>query len=70
MRHFNKGEPILNPLYPTKRLIIIPVNGAASLSPGGSLSIDTYCFIEGIPTLSGEGIDVVIVAYELKSLNA
>jgi hypothetical protein len=57
-------------LYPTKRLIIIPVNGAASLSPGGSLSVDTYCFIEGTPTLSGENIDVVIVAYELQTTTA
>lgn len=63
-------EKIINPLYPTKRLIIIPVNGVATIPPGYLLPIDTYCFIDGLPTASGEDIDVVVVAYEVKTHNA
>lgn len=63
-------EKINNPLYPTKRLIIIPVNGVSTIPPGDLLPIDTYCFIDGLPRLSGEDIDVVVVAYEVKTQNA
>jgi hypothetical protein len=56
-------------------LLIIPINGSPTLSPGGPLPLDTYCYIEDRPALSdedikdrpalsGEDIDVVIVAYE------
>lgn len=70
MRRFNRGANILNRYYPTKRLIIIPINGDSTISPDDRLPVDTYCYIEGVPTLHGEDIDVVIVAYEVKPQNA
>lgn len=66
MRRFNRDESIRNRLYPTKRLIIIPLNGESKISPDELLPMDTYCYIEGVPTLHGEDMDVVVVAYELK----
>lgn len=54
----------MNPFYPTKRLLIIPINGTSTLS-GQLLPIDTYCDIEDRSALSGEDIDVVAIGYEI-----
>ncbi|KAJ5152429.1 hypothetical protein N7492_009709 [Penicillium capsulatum] len=74
VRHFSRGANIQNPNYPTKRLLIIPINGTSTLSPGPSipspgtqLPPDTSCYIEDTPTppvLSGEEIDVIFVMFE------
>ncbi|KAJ5938306.1 hypothetical protein N7466_001440 [Penicillium verhagenii] len=63
VRHFLRGATIINRFYPIKRLLIIPVNGVSTIS-GVSLPIDTYCYIGDGPALTGEDIDVIIVAYE------
>jgi hypothetical protein len=43
--------PILNLHYPTKRLLVIPVNGVLTIPTGeettDTLPIDYYCFIDG-----------------------
>lgn len=70
MRRFNRDANIRNRYYPTKRLIIIPINGDLTISPDDRLPVNSYCYIEGVPTLHGEDIDVVIVAYEVKPYNA
>ncbi|BCR83548.1 uncharacterized protein ACHE_10950S [Aspergillus chevalieri] len=62
VRHFFKGANILD--LPTKELLIIPINGVATLSPGGQLIPDTYCSLKDQPTLSGNNIDVIIVILE------
>lgn len=64
VRHFFRGAKIVNPFYPTKRLLIIPINGTSTLS-GHLLPIDHYCYIEGRSALSGEDIDVVLIGYEV-----
>lgn len=69
VRHFFKGANI-TPSDPAKRLLVIPIGGISTLSPGGQLPIDTYCYIDDKPTLSGEDIDVVFVVYEVKNENA
>jgi hypothetical protein len=48
---------------------MIPINGTSTLSTGGQLPPDTYCYIEGRPTLAGENIDVVFVGFEMKDEN-
>lgn len=69
VRHFFKGANI-KPSNPSKRLLIIPINGTSTLSSDAQLPIelpiDTYCYIDDKPTLSGEDIDVVFVVYEVK----
>lgn len=66
VRHFFKGANILNPYYPEKELLIIPMNGISAISPGGQLPHDTYCYIKDKqkPTLYGDEIDVIIVAFD------
>lgn len=44
---------------------MIPINGTSTLSTGGQIPSDTYCYIEGRPTLAGENIDVVFVGFEM-----
>jgi hypothetical protein len=64
VRHFFRGVNITL-ADPKKQLLIIPINGTSTLSTGGQLPTDTYCYIEDRPTLSGENIDVVFVVWEL-----
>lgn len=51
-------------------MLIIPINGDSTLSPGGPLPVDTYCYIENRPALSGDNIDVIFVAYEIQHRDA
>ncbi|KAJ5577581.1 uncharacterized protein N7459_006545 [Penicillium hispanicum] len=67
-RHFVKGANILNPLYPQKRILIIPMNGTSALSTGGQIPPNTYRCIEGVPTLYGDNIDVVFVGFEVDNI--
>lgn len=70
VRRFFRGANI-KPSDPTKRLLIIPIKGIATLSPpGDELPMDTLCYIDGKPTLSGDDIDVVFVAFERACINA
>ncbi|KAI3139153.1 hypothetical protein CBS147326_2831 [Penicillium roqueforti] len=69
VRHFFKGANI-TPSNPSKRLLVIPINGISTLSPGGQLPIDRYCYIDNTPTLSGNDIDVIFVIYEVKNETA
>jgi hypothetical protein len=48
---------------------MIPMNGISTLSTGGQLPPDKYCYIEDRPILSGENIDVVFVGFEMKNEN-
>ncbi|KAJ5428642.1 hypothetical protein N7445_010096 [Penicillium cf. griseofulvum] len=65
VRHFSRGANIQNPDYPTKQLLIIPINGTPTLyPPGEQIPPDNCCYIENTPKLSGEEIDVVFVAFE------
>lgn len=64
----------MNHQYPARHLLIIPIEGGSTLSLAGPLPIDTYCYIdydpENPPKLSGEDIDVIVVAYEIKREDA
>lgn len=53
----------ITPSDPATRLLIIPINGTSTLFPGGELPIDTSCYIDEQPTLSGEDIDIVFVGF-------
>ncbi|KAJ5737348.1 uncharacterized protein N7483_002473 [Penicillium malachiteum] len=72
VRHFYRGANI-TPHDPTKRLLIIPINGVSTLSPpgppSGELPLDTYCLIDDQPTLSGRNIDVIFVAFDARKEN-
>jgi hypothetical protein len=63
VRHFSKGANI-TPSDPAKQLLIIPINGISTLHPGGQLPTDTSCYIDDRPTLYGDDIDVIFVAFE------
>lgn len=64
MRHFSRGANIQNPEYPTKRILIIPVNATLELTPGGQIFPGSWCYIEDTSILSGKGIDVAFVVFE------
>lgn len=59
--HFGRGANIKNP---TKRLILIPINGTSTLRPGGPLLPETSLYIEDERSLLGGegGVDVIFVA--------
>ncbi|KAJ5517483.1 hypothetical protein N7527_009043 [Penicillium freii] len=67
VRHFSKGANI-KPSDSTKQLLIIPINGISTLIRSGQLPTelptDTFCYIDDRPTLSGDNIDVIFVAFE------
>ncbi|PYI01177.1 hypothetical protein BO78DRAFT_423821 [Aspergillus sclerotiicarbonarius CBS 121057] len=61
--HFLRGANIKNP---TKGLILLLINGEATLSPGGPLTSERIAYIKDEPSLltGANGADVVFVVIE------
>lgn len=61
--HFFRGANIQNP---TKGLILLSINGTATLSPGEPLTSESFSYIKDEPSLlaGAKGVDIAFVVLE------